>query len=94
MKLTARDLAEAGVVDAIIPEPEGGAHEDYAQSGGAVRDALLGALAEMDAEFGRADDLDTAALLEARFEKYRRVGVVRDSALPPQWDRDGEGTRD
>jgi acetyl-CoA carboxylase carboxyl transferase subunit alpha len=94
MKLTARDLAEAGVVDAIIPEPEGGAHEDYAQSGGAVRDALLGALAEMDAEFGRADDLDTAALLEARFEKYRRVGVVRDSALPPQWDRDREGTRD
>ncbi len=76
MKITAPHLAEAGVADGIIPEPEGGAQNDYAQAGTAIRDALLTHLAEIDAQYGSGADLDAAALIAARFEKYRRIGVV------------------
>jgi len=82
MKLTARNLTEAGVADGIIPEPEGGAHLDYARTGASVREALVGALEELDTRFGRDADLDVAALLEARYDKYRRMGVFTDSSLP------------
>lgn len=84
MKMTARDLVEARIADAIIPEPPGGAHEDYAQAGGAVREALLAALADLDARFGRGPDLDVASLLAARFEKYRRIGVFFEAPIPPR----------
>lgn len=80
MRLTAWDLKAAGIADAVVPEPEGGAHEDYAQAGSAVRQALMQALTELDSEFGRGQSLDAPALRAARFEKYRRVGVILESA--------------
>jgi acetyl-CoA carboxylase carboxyl transferase alpha subunit len=76
MRLTAWHLREAGVADAVVPEPEGGAHEDYTQAGSAVRQALSQALSDLDARFGTGPSLDVTALLAARFEKYRRMGVV------------------
>jgi acetyl-CoA carboxylase carboxyl transferase subunit alpha len=45
MKITAPHLVEAGIADDIIPEPEGGAQNDYALAGTAIRDALLANLA-------------------------------------------------
>jgi acetyl-CoA carboxylase carboxyl transferase subunit alpha len=81
MKLTAPHLLEAGIADSIVPEPEGGAQNDYAQAGAAIRDALIASLAALDAEFGRGADLDARALVAARFEKYRRIGVVADVRL-------------
>jgi acetyl-CoA carboxylase carboxyl transferase subunit alpha len=82
MRLTAWDLKQAGIADAVVPEPEGGAHEDYAQAGGAVRQALTQALAGLESEFGAGARLDHERLLQARFEKYRRVGVLRDRPEP------------
>ncbi|MEA2641810.1 MAG: acetyl-CoA carboxylase carboxyl transferase subunit alpha [Chloroflexota bacterium] len=79
MKLTAPDLLAAGVADAIVPEPEGGAHEDYAQAGAALRAALLGMLAELDERFGQGVALDVPALLADRLAKYRRIGVVQEA---------------
>src|SRR5581483_6353615 len=32
MKITARDLVEAGIADSVIAEPAGGAQDDYAQT--------------------------------------------------------------
>src|SRR5581483_5973047 len=58
MKLTAGHVAEAGIADGIIPEPEGGAQRDYAQAGEAVRAALIATLEELDAQFGREASLD------------------------------------
>ncbi len=80
MRLTAWHLREAGIADGIVPEPEGGAHEDYAQAGSAVRQALAQTLAEIEATVGTGEDLDVPALLAARFEKYRRVGVMLERA--------------
>jgi acetyl-CoA carboxylase carboxyl transferase subunit alpha len=79
MKLTARHLAEARIADAIVPEPEGGAQNDYAQAGEALRSALVSTLEELDAQFGRDAGLDADALIQARYDKYRRIGVVRES---------------
>ncbi len=81
MKITAKDVKEAGIADGIVPEPAGGAHHDYAQTGAAVHDALVAALDEIDTSYGRDTDLDVAALLEARYQKYRRVGVVIEDPI-------------
>jgi acetyl-CoA carboxylase carboxyl transferase subunit alpha len=48
LRLTASDLAALGVIDAIVPEPVGGAHTDWDATSGAMRVALLHQLAELD----------------------------------------------
>jgi acetyl-CoA carboxylase carboxyl transferase subunit alpha len=79
LKLTARDLKEHGIVDEILPEPLGGAHNEPHAAIEAVGEALervLSGLAEAD----------SAALVKARYERYRRIGAHvadgADGALP------------
>lgn len=48
MKVTAQDIRALGVIDAIVPEPVGGAHRDPAAAIAALGDALEGALAELE----------------------------------------------
>ncbi|HUY11510.1 MAG TPA: acetyl-CoA carboxylase carboxyltransferase subunit alpha [Candidatus Dormibacteraeota bacterium] len=74
LKLTASDLRGFGIVDEVIPEPLGGAHRDVAGTVAQVLDRL-GALLDI------LDSLSIEALLEARYEKYRRLGSWRESAL-------------
>ncbi len=66
MKLTAQDLFQYGIVDGIIPEPTGGAHNDYnlmAQNIKAVIEDDLQSLME----------LSTEELLENRYLKFRKM---------------------
>src|SRR5215210_712171 len=49
LKITAPDLLAMGVIDAIIPEPPGGAHTDDAGATGLVDQALQHALGEVSA---------------------------------------------
>ena len=65
MRLTANDLKSFGMADVIIPEPEGGAHNDPVRAIEAVRPALRKALSGLLL-------LDTPALLEARYARYRK----------------------
>jgi acetyl-CoA carboxylase carboxyl transferase subunit alpha len=67
LKITAPDLLQLGLIDAIVPEPPGGAHNDYDRATALVDQALTQALAELE-------PLTIAALLEARYEKFRRMG--------------------
>jgi acetyl-CoA carboxylase carboxyl transferase subunit alpha len=67
LKITAPDLLQLGLIDAIVPEPPGGAHNDYDRATALVDQALTQALAELE-------PLPIAALLEARYEKFRRMG--------------------
>jgi len=67
LKLTAPDLLELGVIDAIIPEPLGGAHRDPPVAIENVRRALEQALGELV-------HLDAEMLLRLRHEKYRVMG--------------------
>jgi len=48
LKLTADDLSALNVIDGVVPEPMGGAHNDWDATAGALRVALLRHLAELD----------------------------------------------
>jgi len=71
LKLTAPDLLELGVVDAVIPEPLGGAHTDAAGACRRVGDVLAAALDELDR-------LPVDELLEERYLRFRRLGAFRE----------------
>ena len=47
LRLTAQHLFEEGIIDKIIPEPEGGAHNDYDQTARYLDSALTERLAEV-----------------------------------------------
>lgn len=71
MKITARDLKEQGIVDEIVPEPELGAHTDHEAAAQNLRDVLDRQLVELMNE-------RTSELLEARYEKFRKMGQFFD----------------
>lgn len=67
MKITAQDLARFGIIDAIIPEPVGGAHRDHPAIMNAAADAIEAALNELVG-------LDRTALRAQRTEKFLAMG--------------------
>ncbi|MGN6279777.1 MAG: acetyl-CoA carboxylase carboxyltransferase subunit alpha [Sphingomonas sp.] len=67
MKVTAQDLAKLGVIDAIVPEPLGGAHRDPAAASAALGDAMAGALDELAM-------LDRDGLRRQRRDKFLAIG--------------------
>jgi len=69
LKITAPDMLRLGLVDGIIPEPSGGAQNDYEKASALVGQALLTSLAEVGA-------MNVAQRLDARYEKFRRMGDV------------------
>ena len=69
MKLTAPDLLRLGVIDDIIPEPEGGAHLAPVIALRQVDRVLSRHLAELDRESGKS-------LAAARYQKFRKMGAA------------------
>jgi acetyl-CoA carboxylase carboxyl transferase subunit alpha len=74
LRLTARDLLRFGVIDDIIPEPLGAAHRDPVLMANTLKTYLLRYVKEL-----RPLPLD--ALLEARYQKFRRMGVYETAAV-------------
>jgi acetyl-CoA carboxylase carboxyl transferase subunit alpha len=73
LKITAPDLKALGIIDEIIPEPEGGAHLDHEASA-----ALLGSV--LDDTLRDLSRLTIAELLDRRYEKFRRMGQFFEAA--------------
>jgi acetyl-CoA carboxylase carboxyl transferase subunit alpha len=73
LKITAPDLKEFGIIDEIIPEPEGGAHLDHVASA-----ALLGSV--LDDSLRDLSRLTIPELLDRRYEKFRRMGQFFEAA--------------
>jgi acetyl-CoA carboxylase carboxyl transferase subunit alpha len=71
MKITARDLKEFGIVDEIVPEPEGGAHTDYDAAAGFLDDILSRQLLALSQQSPKE-------LLNGRYEKFRKMGQYFD----------------
>jgi acetyl-CoA carboxylase carboxyl transferase subunit alpha len=67
LKLTAHDLIRLGVVDEIVPEPEGGAHRDHDLAA-----ANLGAALRRNLK--RALEIPIDNLLKERYAKFRKLG--------------------
>ncbi len=67
MKITARDLLDLKVIDEIIREPVGGAHNNYELAAKNVKEAVLRHLGELDG-------LSPERLAESRIQKFRGLG--------------------
>jgi acetyl-CoA carboxylase carboxyl transferase subunit alpha len=73
MKLTARDLEKFDIVDEVILEPKGGAHNDPEAAMENLKAALLKHLSELEG-------LDGAALIRDRAARFRKLGVFEEIA--------------
>src|SRR5919106_1345860 len=67
LKITAPDMLALGLIDAIVPEPIGGAHNDDDRATALVDQALNEALSELA-------NIPVDDLLNARYDKFRRMG--------------------
>lgn len=79
MRMTAAEQQALGVVDQVIPEPEGGAHTDHEETGRRVRAAV-------EHELDRLAAIPVELLVEQRYRRYRSLGayteVVTEVAAP------------
>jgi acetyl-CoA carboxylase carboxyl transferase subunit alpha len=71
MKITAQDLLDLRVIDAVVSEPEGGAHTDAETTIAALGDTLRTLLAELV-------QLDLDTLMDRRYAKYRALGRFQE----------------
>jgi acetyl-CoA carboxylase carboxyl transferase subunit beta len=67
LKLTATDCKELGVIDTIVPEPEGGAHTDPDEAARLLKNAIIRDLLE-------SQQLTLVKLVKNRYKKFRRMG--------------------
>ncbi|WP_248958502.1 acetyl-CoA carboxylase carboxyltransferase subunit alpha [Sphaerisporangium perillae] len=68
LRIGARDLLGQGVLDAVVPEPDGGAHRDPALTARLVGQALTATLHELSRQA-------PAELVSARRRRFRRFGI-------------------
>lgn len=68
LKLTAPDLLKLGIIDHIIPEPEGGAHEDWDKAAELLSEHLLLSLQKVEA-------MPAKERIEHRYRKFRVMGT-------------------
>jgi acetyl-CoA carboxylase carboxyl transferase subunit alpha len=71
LKITAQDLYQFGICDAVIPEPPGGAHYDRSATIENIRIQLMRGLRELQL-------LDAEALKQQRYHKFRSYGAFCD----------------
>ena len=67
MKLTAKDLSGMSLVDEVVVEPAGGAHNDVRSAALSLKDALIRHVDELES-------LSVEEMLEARYQKFRQAG--------------------
>jgi len=68
LKLTAEDMLGNGLIDGIIEEPMGGAHQDPATAAASVKARIVADIAELERK-------DTEALVSERIGKFSRMGT-------------------
>jgi len=76
LKISAPDLLELGLIDEIVPEPDGGAHLNHEATAQLLDPVLERWLKELVR-------LPTPELLDRRYEKYRRMGQFMEQAAIP-----------
>ncbi|MFN4269173.1 MAG: acetyl-CoA carboxylase carboxyltransferase subunit alpha [Thermosynechococcus sp.] len=72
LKITARDLLKLGIIDEIVPEPLGAAHNNPVEAAENLKAALVRNLAEVQA-------LSSSERRELRYQKFRRMGVFSET---------------
>jgi acetyl-CoA carboxylase carboxyl transferase subunit alpha len=74
LKLNAPNLKELEVVDEVIAEPLGGAHNDPAAAAAALKAALIRHLGDLTPK-------PVEQLLDERYARYRALGQYREAAV-------------
>ncbi|MXV18175.1 acetyl-CoA carboxylase carboxyltransferase subunit alpha [Deinococcus xianganensis] len=72
LRLTAPDLLKLGIVEEVIPEPAGGAHQNADEAARAVGEAVTRHLRELAAQ-------DPATLKTDRAARFRRLGAYTET---------------
>jgi acetyl-CoA carboxylase carboxyl transferase subunit alpha len=68
LRLTPDHLLELGLVDEVVPEPEGGAQEDPESAAATLGDVL-------ERQLGELETVDLETRLDERYRKFRGMGV-------------------
>jgi len=76
LQLTSRRLIDLDIIDAIIPEPLGGAHRNPAEAAMNLERYITRSIRELKR-------LDLDALLEQRYARWRRIGRFDRRRLRP-----------
>lgn len=71
LKVTSQDVMDLGIIDQIIPEPSGGAHNDPETTAASIKIEILKSFEELE-------KLNTEQLIEQRVKKYRVMGVFNE----------------
>jgi acetyl-CoA carboxylase carboxyl transferase subunit alpha len=71
LKLTPEDLRQFHLIDEIVKEPEGGAHNDHV----AMAETLS---AVLDAQMRKLESVSPAKLIEQRYAKFRAMGAFAE----------------
>ncbi len=71
LKFTAKDLYELGIVDEIIPEPIGAAHNNPEEMAKILKETIVRYIGELQA-------IPIDKLIENRHNKYRKIGCFLD----------------
>jgi acetyl-CoA carboxylase carboxyl transferase subunit alpha len=69
LMLTASECQELGIIDAVVPEPEGGSHNSPKDAATALQISIMKNLAEIS-------KLSQSKLLKARYKKFRQMGEL------------------
>ena len=67
LRMTGRDLLSLGVIDGVVPEAAGGAHEDPASAGANLKAAIVASLGDLL-------PLDPEQLIGRRYDRFRAYG--------------------
>ena len=73
LKLSGKDLLELGIIDGVIKEPLGGAHRDPAEMAETIKNVIKKDLDEFK-------NVDKNKLAEKKYEKFRKIGVFKETA--------------
>ncbi len=90
MRMTAAEQQALGVVDHVIPEPDGGAHTDHDETGRRLKAAIV-------RELDRLAAIPIDLLVDQRYRRYRSLGayteVVTEGPAPVVPPRGGFADR-
>lgn len=68
LKITSEDLLKLEIIDGIVKEPLGGAHNDYKAMGKELKNAII-------KEINELKGIEPETLRDERYNKFRRMGV-------------------
>ena len=74
LRLTATDLLEFGLIDQIVPEPQGGAHKDHPEMGNILEAYLADALQA-------TRNLSETERVTRRYNKFRAMGEFEQQSV-------------